>query len=162
MKSDAVRAVGAFIIMGIMLLVAGFFLRVSPVGICGWGWLPVVQEGRIDFVRSEFRENLPPNLALDSFECLGSDGFQASVEFRISAHDGPGLMAELDRTFAEPQNRPFFSDDGKTRREARSADGLTTFYMLPSNGFLRVREIEIHAPVVEGAAWKVRFNGYER
>jgi hypothetical protein len=128
---------------------------------CGWGWGESHRQMQRTFLQTEFPERLPSSLDLTEFACTGFQDLTVTAEFTIPGPDGPRFIAELDKTYAQPQNAAMFPDAGKTRHLVTYPDHKSMTYELPGAGILYGRTVVVTIPDDETAPWPIQFEGVQ-
>lgn len=124
---------------------------------CGWGWGESHRQMQRTFLQAEFTERLPTPMELTEFECVGFQDLMVTAQFTVPGADGPRFLADLEKTYTEPQNAAMFPDAAKMKHLATYPDHKSMTYELPGVGILYGRKVEVTIPNDETTPWPVRF-----
>ena len=128
---------------------------------CGSGFGEAHPENGVELLKYEFREPLPSNIQLLSFECRGFQDLSLEAEFLLEKADGLRLLSGLEEVMRVDQHHELFEDHKKTRREHTDLAERVVSFRLPSFGALHVREVTLRWPLDGDGPWHVGFVGYQ-
>jgi hypothetical protein len=151
------------VLIWVVLLFAAFSLVFSPIPFtpCGWGFGQTHHDKQAVMLRREFKEQLPPDLELQSFHCY--DGFgdrSVEAEFMLQVGDGNRLLEALDNTLHEsedPERRIF----RKTRKAFSTPTEQVVTFELPGFGILHWRTVTLRWDHKGTQPWRIKFSGFE-
>ena len=98
---------------------------------------------------------------LTKFQCSGFQDLEVTAVFEMPHADGLALVAALERTFVEPQNSKYLQDAEKKRLETTYPDKKRFLYILPANGILYVRKLEVFVPHDISKTVTIKFEGFQ-